>query len=220
MTDKKNILLWGAAGQAIVLHDFMGHCGYRISAVYDRNPEVQSPFEDLSVFHDESELFEFMAKQNSLHYFSVAIGGDGGRDRLMIHKKLTEKGLKPATLIHPESNVAPSVSIDEGSQILINATLSSRVVIGKEVIVNSSASVDHESVLRDGVHIGPGAVLSGCVDVGSCTFIGSGAVVLPNIRIGQHSLIGAGSVVTEDIPDHVVAYGSPCRVIRKKSDQK
>ena len=32
-------------------------------------------------------------------------------------------------------------------------------------------------------------------------------------------MIGAGSVVTKDIPDNVVAFGTPCRVIRKISEK-
>lgn len=28
-------------------------------------------------------------------------------------------------------------------------------------------------------------------------------------------MIGAGSVVTKDVPDNVIAYGNPCRVIRE-----
>ncbi len=36
-----------------------------------------------------------------------------------------------------------------------------------------------------------------------------------SVRIGENSVIGAGSVVTRDIPANVVAYGSPCRVIRE-----
>jgi acetyltransferase-like isoleucine patch superfamily enzyme len=35
------------------------------------------------------------------------------------------------------------------------------------------------------------------------------------VTIGKHTLIGAGSVVTKDIPDGVIAYGNPCKVIRK-----
>lgn len=33
------------------------------------------------------------------------------------------------------------------------------------------------------------------------------------------SVIGAGSVVTKDIPDHVVAAGNPCRVLREISER-
>ena len=38
---------------------------------------------------------------------------------------------------------------------------------------------------------------------------------MPGITIGDNSVIGAGSVVTNDIPDNVVAFGVPCRVIRE-----
>ena len=34
------------------------------------------------------------------------------------------------------------------------------------------------------------------------------------ITIGRNTTIGAGSVVTKDIPDNVVAAGTPCKVIR------
>lgn len=44
---------------------------------------------------------------------------------------------------------------------------------------------------------------------------GGGAIIMPSVTIGNHVVIGAGSVVTKDIPDHVIAYGNPCRVIRE-----
>jgi acetyltransferase-like isoleucine patch superfamily enzyme len=87
-------------------------------------------------------------------------------------------------------------------------------MIGDACIVNSSANVDHECVLGHGVHIAPGATLTGCVEVGDRSFIAAGAVVLPRIKIGSDSIIGAGSVVTRDIPDNVIAFGSPARIIR------
>ena len=37
---------------------------------------------------------------------------------------------------------------------------------------------------------------------------------MSGVTIGDNSVIGAGSVVVHDIPDHVVAAGNPCRVIR------
>ena len=38
---------------------------------------------------------------------------------------------------------------------------------------------------------------------------------MPGVTIGSDVVIGGGSVVTKDIPDHSVAVGNPCRVIRK-----
>ena len=52
------------------------------------------------------------------------------------------------------------------------------------------------------------------ITIGKNVWIGAGVIVLPGVNIGDNSVIGAGSVVTKDIPENVVAYGNPCRVIR------
>ena len=46
-------------------------------------------------------------------------------------------------------------------------------------------------------------------------WIGGGVIILPGVTIGNNVVIGAGSVVTRDIPDDVVAFGNPCRVVRE-----
>lgn len=52
------------------------------------------------------------------------------------------------------------------------------------------------------------------IKVGNNVWFGGNVVVLPGVKIGDNVTIGAGSVVTKDIPSNVIAYGSPCRVIR------
>lgn len=52
------------------------------------------------------------------------------------------------------------------------------------------------------------------ITVGSDVWFGGSCCVVPGVTIGSDVVIGAGSVVTHDIPDHVVAAGNPCRVIR------
>ncbi|MGM0123961.1 galactoside O-acetyltransferase [Enterococcus sp. AZ194] len=51
--------------------------------------------------------------------------------------------------------------------------------------------------------------------IGDNVWIGAGVIVLPGITIGKNSVIGAGSIVTKDIPENVLAYGTPC-VVKKK----
>lgn len=53
------------------------------------------------------------------------------------------------------------------------------------------------------------------VIIGDNVWIGGGAILMPGVTIGNNVVIGAGSVVTKDIPDDVVAYGVPCRVMQK-----
>jgi acetyltransferase-like isoleucine patch superfamily enzyme len=52
------------------------------------------------------------------------------------------------------------------------------------------------------------------IKVGDNVWLGGGVQVLPGVTIGSDVVIAAGSVVNRDIPDHVVAGGNPCRVLR------
>lgn len=52
------------------------------------------------------------------------------------------------------------------------------------------------------------------VIIGNNVWIGGGVIILPGVTIGDNVVIGAGSVVTKDIPDNVIAYGNPCKVVR------
>lgn len=95
------------------------------------------------------------------------------------------------------------------------ALISSCSQIGFGVTIKRGSSIGHHANLGDFVNINPGVVLSGHVEVGHGTEMGSGAIVSNNIRIGKQCIIGEGSEVTKDIPDGVVAYGNPCRVVRE-----
>ncbi|MDV7686103.1 putative acetyltransferase [Oenococcus oeni] len=53
------------------------------------------------------------------------------------------------------------------------------------------------------------------VHISQGCWIGGGTIILPGVTIGKGSVIGAGSVVVKNIPDHVVAVGNPCKVIKE-----
>lgn len=57
------------------------------------------------------------------------------------------------------------------------------------------------------------------ITVGNNVWIGAGVQVMPGVTIGNDVVIGGGSVVVHDIPDHSVAVGNPCRVIRKITEE-
>ena len=43
---------------------------------------------------------------------------------------------------------------------------------------------------------------------------GAHSVVMPGVSIGKNSIIGACSFVNKDIPNNVIAYGIPVKVVR------
>jgi len=119
-----------------------------------------------------------------------------------------------ATLIHPSAVISQYACVEQGTIIMPGVIVNAGAIIGGNCILNTAASIDHECRIGDGVHIGPGARLSGLVTVGNASWIGIGCVIRESIHIGTDVLLGAGSLVLKDIPDGVVAYGSPAKVIR------
>ncbi|MFN8388037.1 MAG: NeuD/PglB/VioB family sugar acetyltransferase [Anaerolineales bacterium] len=211
----RKYVLWGGTGQAKVLREIM--TDLELVAVFDNNPDVPSPFEDIPLYSGMKEFQVWLQSQPNKNEigFLVAIGGDRGVDRLAIHDNLESVGLRPLIAKHSSAVIAAGVKIGSGSHILAGAVICVDAVIGRSCIVNTSASVDHESILGDGVHVCPGARLAGLVKVEQFATIYSGAVVIPRITIGEGAVVAAGAVVINDVPSYTMVAGNPAKIIRK-----
>ncbi len=55
--------------------------------------------------------------------------------------------------------------------------------------------------------------------IGKNVWIGANSTILAGVHIGNGSIIGAGSVVTSDIPENVIAVGTPCKVLRNITEE-
>jgi acetyltransferase-like isoleucine patch superfamily enzyme len=98
--------------------------------------------------------------------------------------------------------------------IMAGAVINPESVIGDNVIINTSASVDHHNRIDRDAHLSPGAHTGGRVQIGRGAHVGLGAVVLPKLQVGEWAVVGAGAVVERNIPSRVVAVGVPARPIR------
>ena len=213
------LLVWGAKGHALVLTEFAEAVGFRTALLVDNAPSRRTPVADVPLVNGPAGMDAWLTDHpDEVHAFAIAIGGGRGADRLGLHAQLEQRGLVPATLVHPASYVATTAVVGSGSQVLATACVAAAAVLGRQCIVNTGASVDHECELADGVHIGPGATLAGCVRVGENAFVGAGAVILPNLEIGAGATIGAGAVVTRDVAPGSVVTGVPARTQGARPD--
>ncbi len=116
-------------------------------------------------------------------------------------------------MIHRKAVVADSANIQGGCIVNANATIQPDAFIGMFTMVHANVSIDHDSMIGFYCNIAPGATICGHVQIGDNTVVGPGAVVTKNVSIGRNTIIGAGSVVLSDIPNNVVAYGTPCKIV-------
>ena len=94
---------------------------------------------------------------------------------------------------------------------MAGAVINSGTAIGKGCIINTGATVDHDNLLEDYVHISPGAHTAGNVKIGSHSWLGIGSVVINNVTITSNCTIGAGAVVVKDIDKTGTYIGVPAR---------
>jgi sugar O-acyltransferase (sialic acid O-acetyltransferase NeuD family) len=208
----RELLLWGATGQAKVLHELIRGMDIRLVALVD-NRSVSSPIQDIPVLEGEEGLNVWLVERGGSDnlYCAVAVGGGRGKDRIVLMDLLQARGLKLLTLIHRTAFVAHNATIGEGCQVLSQSAVCAHARLGRGVIINTAASLDHDGVIGEGVHLGPGARLAGEVTVGDRAFIGIGAVILPRITVGEDAVVGAGAVVTEDVAPGMTVAGNPAR---------
>lgn len=129
------------------------------------------------------------------------------QERTAIFLRLKALGYEFVKIIHPSATVSPLAKLDEGCQIMAKAVVQCGTHIGRNVVVNTAASIDHDSVIADNVFISPGAILCGNVELGNRVFVGAGAILLPGIEIGEDAIIAAGAIVRQDVPAGKHFYG-------------
>ena len=144
----------------------------------------------------------------------VAIGNNEIRQKIVRQLNLPSEYY--GKVIHPSAIISPSVTIGNGSVIMANVVINAQATIGEHVIINTSTVVEHDNTIDNYVHLSPGTVSTGNVHISEGVHIGAKCVIIPSIHIQRWTTIGAGSTVTKDIEEHVVAFGTPAKVMRKK----
>ena len=203
----KDVIIIGAGGHAKVIADIIYKSGDNLIGFLDDNlankgkeiylgKKVIGTTKDIEIYNK--------------NYFIIGIGNNS------IRKKINnENNLKLYSAIHPSAIIAEDVKIGTGSVIMAGVVINPGTVIGKNCIINTCSSLDHDNLLEDYVHISPGAHLAGTVTIKEGTWICTGAIVKNNITIGKNNIIGAGGVVIKDIIEENGTYiGVPARRIK------
>jgi sugar O-acyltransferase (sialic acid O-acetyltransferase NeuD family) len=206
------ILIWGGRSKARIIIEMIHelYADASIIGIFDKTLKELSFQSQVKLYSDKSGL-DFLCQEAT--HFVVCIGGEHGYARFMTSEKLKQKGLKPLNLVSKHGLLDKLDYCGEGIQVMPGAIAHKFTSIGKQCILNTNSTVDHECKLGDGVQVMGGASIAGRVEIGDFSTVGTNATILPNITIGKNVFIGAGAVVIRDIQDNSVVAGIPAKHI-------
>ena len=124
-----------------------------------------------------------------------------------------------ATLCHPHACIGSNVRLGEGVLIGPGCVVGPDTVLEDFCVLNRSVSIGHDVSLGRFSRLAPSVTLGGFTKIGEYCSIGMGATIFDRVHIGDWSVIGAGSLVTKDVPESVLAYGAPAKVIRENNER-
>ena len=87
--------------------------------------------------------------------------------------------------------------------------------LGKKVFVGPNCGFYTAIHPLDIVKRAEGLEMAKPIIIGDDVWIGGDVTILPGVKIGSGSVIGAKSLVNKDIPENVMAFGNPARVVKK-----
>jgi len=101
-----------------------------------------------------------------------------------------------------------------------------RLKLGKYVDIGAFTYINAKSdvIMEDDVQIGSHCSIysistidnkEGRIVLKKNCRIGTHSVVMPGVTVGENAVVGAFSFVNTDIPDNVLAFGIPAKVVRK-----
>jgi UDP-N-acetylbacillosamine N-acetyltransferase len=216
-SNSKKLVIWGASGFALVFADIIRLRKEFILAGYldDINPQRKGEQFGGSIILGGKEQLEQLAREGIKN---IVLGFGDCKGRLKVSRLAKELGFSLLPAIHPKAVISEDAQLGTGLMVGAGAVIDPFVKAGECCIINRGALIGHESIIEECVNIAPGVNIGGNVMIGKGSFLGIGTTVNKKIKIGSNVIIGAGSVVLKDIPDNVVVYGTPAKVIKNNAE--
>lgn len=156
------------------------------------------------------------------HGIPFVIGIGDGNVRKAVAGRFRDR-LKFTNLIHPTATFGASqrdvLEKSIGTVVAAGVRLTNGISIGDFCIFNQNATVAHDCVVGNFVHVAPGANVSGNVHLQDGCWIGAGAIVNQGnpgnkLRIGENTIVGSGAAVISDCNPNAVYVGVPARRVK------
>jgi len=209
--DMQEIVIFGCGGHAKVVYDIVLKQNKFKPVAFVSDSTTQTNYLGLPHIR-QSDFADFHVNSGI-----VAIGDNWVRSQIVSFITGVKKQFQFVTAIHPSAQIGAEVKIGDGVVVMPLVCINSGTQVYDHVILNTHSSIDHDCQIGNYASIAPGVAVGGNCEIGDHSAISIGATVIHGRMIGKHSVVGAGSVVIKNIGEFEVAYGVPCKVIRKRT---
>lgn len=213
----KNILLFGGGLHVQYCIDTIEKEGnYRIIGITDSIKPVGTELYGYKIIGRQEQVPKLVEKYN-ISGGIITIGDNWSRK--YVHDFIVSKipNFNFVNTIHPKTAIGKNVTIGVGNVIMVGVIINPGATVRNFCFLATGAQLEHDSFLDDYASISAGSITGGKVTIGKLSAITIGVTILDRISIGDNTVIGAGSLVIKDVPDNVVAYGSPAKIIRTRN---
>jgi len=212
----KHVLMIGAGGHARAVFDVIkSENRYRMVGLIDSFQKPGTICFGCTVLGEEADIPRICSELNVAHVV-IAIGDNFQRQAMANRIKQVLPIIKLISTVHPSAVISSDVKIGDGTVIMPGVTIISGSSIAEGCVLNTASSLDHDGRMDSWSSLGPGVITGGYLRLGERASICLGSVVKDRISIGRDTVVGMGAVVTRNMPDNVLAYGAPCRIIRSR----
>jgi sugar O-acyltransferase (sialic acid O-acetyltransferase NeuD family) len=217
----KNIVLFGGGNQAHYTIDIIEKEGkYNIVGIVDSKHDIGSNRFGYTIIGRIENLPNLISNYN-IHGGIISIGDNWSRYKVSKNILNIIPNFSFINAIHPSVIIGNTTKLGVGIVAMAGCIFNPKAVIGDFTFFATGAQIEHDCIIHNYASISAGSVTGGYVTIGELSAVTLGVTIIDRVDIGTNTVVGAGSLVTKSLPDNVLAYGSPARIIRSRSlDEK
>jgi sugar O-acyltransferase (sialic acid O-acetyltransferase NeuD family) len=209
---KKEIILIGGGGHCRSVIEVIESEGeFSVAGIVDVPEKIGHDILGYKITATDRDIPDLLKKYK---YFIITVGQiKSSVSRKKIFDNLIFEGALLPVIKASTAYLSQHAAVSDGTMLMHNSFVNAGVTIGKNCIINTGCTIEHDARIGDHCHLSTGSFINGECMIGDAVFIGSTAIVNQGIKLASGVIIGSGAVVIHDIHESGTYAGNPAKRI-------